>query len=138
MSVIAEAITRLKLEAFEKSESYCSNEGFINIEEIEHTIVAVSVTPQQKIVRTSIVHRSLTLAVISFSPQAIVVMQMKTFSYLIDIFHILWDHELSLRKGDWELFKDAKKGYFVCNMTNRSTSGIGFDQALDKTYNCTS
>ena len=59
-------------------------------------------------------------------------------SYLIDIFHILWDHELSLRTGDWELLKDAKKGYFVCNMTNRSTSGIGFDQALEKTYNYTS
>ena len=42
MSVIAEAMTRLKFEAFEKSESYCSNEGFINIEEIEHTIVAVA------------------------------------------------------------------------------------------------
>ena len=70
------------------------------------------------------------------------VMQMQTFlfcnSYLIDIFHILRDHELSLRKGDWELFKDATKGYFVCNMTNRSTSGIGFDQALDKNYNYTS
>ena len=25
-------------------------------------------------------------------------------SYLIDIFHVLHDHELSLRKGDWELF----------------------------------
>ena len=42
MSVIAEAMTRLQFEAFEKSVSYCSNEGFINIEEIEHTIAAVA------------------------------------------------------------------------------------------------
>ena len=42
MSVIAEAMTRLKFEAFEKSDLYCSKEGFINIEEIEHTIVAVT------------------------------------------------------------------------------------------------
>ena len=34
MSVIAEAMTRLKFEEFEKSVSYYSNEGFINIEEI--------------------------------------------------------------------------------------------------------
>ena len=40
MSVIAEAMTRLKFEAFEQSESYCLNEGFINIDEIEHTIAA--------------------------------------------------------------------------------------------------
>ena len=31
MSVIAEAMKRLKFEAFEQSESYCLNEGFINI-----------------------------------------------------------------------------------------------------------
>ena len=31
MSVIAEAMSRLKFEAFEQSESYCLNEGFINI-----------------------------------------------------------------------------------------------------------
>ena len=42
MSVIAEAMKRLKFEAFEQSESYCLNEGFINIEEIEHTIAAVA------------------------------------------------------------------------------------------------
>ena len=41
-SVIAEAMTRLKFEAFKQSESYCLNEGFINIEEIEHTIAAVA------------------------------------------------------------------------------------------------
>ena len=42
MSVIAEAMKRLKFEAFEQSESYCLNEGFINIEEIEHIIAAVA------------------------------------------------------------------------------------------------
>ena len=34
MSVIAEAMKRLKFEAFEQSDSYCLNEGFINIEEL--------------------------------------------------------------------------------------------------------
>ena len=42
MSVIAEAMTRLKFEALEQSESYCLNEGFINTKEIEHTIAAVA------------------------------------------------------------------------------------------------
>ena len=42
MSVIAEAKTRLKFEAFGQSELYCLNEGFIDIEEIDYTIASVA------------------------------------------------------------------------------------------------
>ena len=37
-----------------------------------------------------------------------------------------------------DLYRHFKKGNFVCYLTQRSTSGIGFDQALEKVYNFTS
>ena len=98
------------------------------------------------------------------------------------IYHTMYptlrDFELSVRKGDWDLFMSAvrrclslffgtgrtnysrwgplfyqdcldlqqkfptlykhfKKGFFVCHLSQRHASGIGFDQALEKVYNFT-
>ena len=130
------------------------NEGFINREEIEHTIAAVASHTFSD--TTAEDCENLNCAQESYYCKSYLSLLKQHFdefrlnnccnanenflfwSSYIDIFHILRDHEFSYTKGDWELFKYAKKGYFVCNMTNRSTSGIGFDQALDKTYNYTS
>ena len=115
MSVIAEAMTRLKLEAFEQNESYRLNEGFINIEETEHTIAAVASHTFSD--TTAEDCENFNCAQESYSCKSSLSLLKQHFdefrtsncgnanenflfwnSYLIDIFHILQDHELSLKK----------------------------------------
>ena len=45
---------------------------------------------------------------------------------------------LDLQRKFPDLYRHFKNGHFVCRMTNRSNSCIGFDQALEKSYNYTS
>lgn len=190
MSVIAETMTRLQFETFKESEDYNVCNMSINHEDIQRCMAALS---DQSYGNTTMEDYEQFIQLWETSKLSLINLKERFYEFCINnncgnenfvywnlfihqIFPILRDHELSVRKGDWDLYVDSiqrslplffvtgrsnysrwgpffyqdcldlqrkfpmlykhfKKGMFVCNMTQRSTSGIGFDQALEKTYN---
>ena len=172
MAIIAELMTRLQYEGFQGDELFLPRKCFINMDEIKHdfdNVASYTYTTSSNDARFVEVRESSKSCA---SPLQKLFQEYQNTTenfvywniFLHNLFPTLRNFELSVRKGDWDLFLDAvlhslpiffatgcldlqrkfpglyrhfKNGMFVCNLTERSTSGIGFDQALEKAYNYT-
>ena len=147
MGIIAEVMTMLQYEVFEKSETFNLHQSFINMDEIEHDISVVasySYNISTKDTRFVGAWESSKLSVSSlkqlFDEYKISNQSNENFRYwdifLRDMYPTLRDFELSVRKGDWGLFLDAVQRslpiFFATGRSNYSRwAPIFYQDCLD-------